>query len=243
MKIKSILVKSIAVAAMSVTGLVVANNAGSNTAQAAIVQNDASVVTVNYVSNNSINVYNNYENPVATGQILASNTSWKVIKTAYDSKGHKWYDLGKNQWVRAKYVTIGYHAAATQTQTTAQASTQAPAQSQTQNTQTTAQASTQAPAQSQTQNTQTASNTSASSYTSNASGSEASAKAWIANRESGGSYSASNGQYVGKYQLSASYLNGDYSAANQERVADNYVKSRYGSWSAAKSFWQANGWY
>ena len=157
MKIKSILVKSIAVAAMSVTGLVVANNAGSNTAQAAIVQNDASVVTVNYVSNNSINVYNNYENPVATGQILASNTSWKVIKTAYDSKGHKWYDLGKNQWVRAKYVTIGYHAAATQTQTTAQASTQAPAQSQTQNTQTTAQASTQAPAQSQTQNTQTAS--------------------------------------------------------------------------------------
>ena len=226
MKIKSILVKSIAVAAMSVTGLVVANNAGSNTAQAAIVQNDASVVTVNYVSNNSINVYNNYENPVATGQTLASNTSWKVIKTAYDSKGHKWYDLGKDQWVRAKYVTIGHHAAATQTQTTAPASTQAPAQSQT-----------------QTQNTQTASNTSASSYTSNASGSEASAKAWIASRESGGSYSASNGQYVGKYQLSASYLNGDYSAANQERVADNYVKSRYGSWSAAKSFWQANGWY
>ncbi|GMM20017.1 peptidoglycan-binding protein [Lactobacillus amylovorus subsp. amylovorus] len=218
MKIKSILVKSIAVAAMSVTGLVVANNAGSNTAQAAIVQNDASVVTVNYVSNNSINVYNNYENPVATGQTLASNTSWKVIKTAYDSKGHKWYDLGKNQWVRAKYVTIGHHAAATQTTNTA---AQTSAQSQ----------------------IQTTSNTSASSYTSSATGSEASAKAWIASRESGGSYSASNGQYVGKYQLSASYLNGDYSAANQERVADNYVKSRYGSWTAAKAFWQANGWY
>ncbi len=43
--------------------------------------------------------------------------------------------------------------------------------------------------------------------------------------------------------LSASYLGGDYSAANQERVADNYVKSRYGSWSNAQSFWQANGWY
>ena len=226
MKIKSILVKSIAVAAMSVTSLVVANNAGSNTAQAAIVQNDASVVTVNYVSNNSINVYNNYENPVATGQILASNTSWKVIKTAYDSKGHKWYDLGKNQWVRAKYVTIGYHAAATQTQTTAQASTQAPAQSQT-----------------QTQNTQTASNTSASSYTSNASGSEASAKAWIAAHESGGNYNARNGQYIGKYQLSSSYLNGDYSPANQERVADQYVANRYGSWAAAQQHWMTNGWY
>lgn len=84
--------------------------------------------------------------------------------------------------------------------------------------------------------------TSAASTTST-SGNSSSAKAWIANKESGGSYSARNGQYVGKYQLSASYLHGDYSAANQEKVANNYVTSRYGSWSAAKSFWQANGWY
>lgn len=70
-----------------------------------------------------------------------------------------------------------------------------------------------------------------------------SAKAWIANKESGGSYTARNGQYVGKYQLSSSYLNGDYSAANQEKVANNYVSSRYGSWEAAKSFWLSNGWY
>ncbi|GEA98376.1 peptidase M23 [Levilactobacillus brevis] len=74
-------------------------------------------------------------------------------------------------------------------------------------------------------------------------GSEASAKAWIANKESSGSYSARNGQYVGKYQLSASYLNGDYSAANQEKVANSYVNSRYGSWSAAQAFWQSHGWY
>ena len=70
-----------------------------------------------------------------------------------------------------------------------------------------------------------------------------SAKEWIANKESGGSYSASNGQFVGRYQLSSSYLNGDYSASNQERVADQYVTSRYGSWEGAKSFWMANGWY
>ena len=80
-------------------------------------------------------------------------------------------------------------------------------------------------------------------YTSSVSGNDAAAKAWIAARESGGSYSAQNGQYIGKYQLSASYLNGDYSAANQERVADQYVASRYGSWSAAQSFWQSHGWY
>lgn len=70
-----------------------------------------------------------------------------------------------------------------------------------------------------------------------------SAKEWIANKESGGSYTASNGQFVGRYQLSSSYLNGDYSASNQERVADQYVTSRYGSWEGAKSFWLANGWY
>lgn len=81
------------------------------------------------------------------------------------------------------------------------------------------------------------------SYTSNTSGSEAAAKAWIAARESGGNYGATNGQYIGKYQLSASYLNGDYSAANQERVADQYVASRYGSWQNAQAHWQANGWY
>lgn len=79
--------------------------------------------------------------------------------------------------------------------------------------------------------------------TSNVAGGDAAAKEWIAQRESGGSYSATNGQYIGRYQLSASYLNGDYSAANQERVADQYVASRYGSWSNAQAFWQSHGWY
>ena len=75
------------------------------------------------------------------------------------------------------------------------------------------------------------------------SGSEAEAKEWIAQKESGGSYTATNGQYIGRYQLTDSYLNGDYSAANQERVADAYVAGRYGSWTAAKNFWLSNGWY
>ncbi|MEO3410915.1 LysM peptidoglycan-binding domain-containing protein [Levilactobacillus brevis] len=91
--------------------------------------------------------------------------------------------------------------------------------------------------------TNTTTNTSTASASTGVSGSEASAKAWIANKESSGSYSARNGQYVGKYQLSSSYLNGDYSAANQEKVANSYVNSRYGSWSAAQAFWQSHGWY
>ena len=79
--------------------------------------------------------------------------------------------------------------------------------------------------------------------TSTVSGSEAEAKEWIAQKESGGSYTATNGRYIGRYQLTDSYLNGDYSAANQERVADAYVAGRYGSWTAAKNFWLNNGWY
>lgn len=107
-------------------------------------------------------------------------------------------------------------------------------------------------AQPQAQNTTTANNNainSASTTTNTAStatttsSSEAAAKAWIVQRESGGNYSAQNGQYYGAYQLSLSYLNGDLSASNQDAVANQYVASRYGSWVAAQSFWQTHGWY
>lgn len=72
---------------------------------------------------------------------------------------------------------------------------------------------------------------------------DAAAKEWIAQKESSGSYTAQNGQYYGRYQLSLSYLNGDLSPENQEKVANQYVVNRYGSWSAAKNYWLANGWY
>ena len=118
-------------------------------------------------------------------------------------------------------IFVGQQTAVAQVQTQPAAQTTAAAQS----------AASQAPVSTQ------------STYTSAVAGSDAAAKAWIAARESGGSYTAQNGQYYGKYQLSSSYLNGDYSAANQERVADNYVASRYGSWTAAQQFWQGHGWY
>lgn len=85
--------------------------------------------------------------------------------------------------------------------------------------------------------------TTITSYSSNLGTSDAQAKEIIAQRESSGSYTAQNGQYYGRYQLTMSYLNGDLSAENQERVADSYVAGRYGSWSAALAFWNANGWY
>lgn len=117
---------------------------------------------------------------------------------------------------------------ASQQQTTRQASQQ----------QTTQQASQQQTMQqaSQQQTTQTTQQAVASS-------SEQAARDWIASRESGGSYTAQNGNYYGKYQLSSAYLGGDYSAENQERVANSYVLNRYGSWANAKSHWLQNGWY
>lgn len=131
---------------------------------------------------------------------------------------------------------VGSNVLADASQAAQQQATQ-PAQS----AQATPQAQTQVqeaqPAQQQTQQVQT------TTPQTPANDAEASAKAWIANVESGGSYTAQNGRYYGKYQLTNSYLGGDYSPENQEHVADNYVANRYGSWQAAKSFWLANGWY
>lgn len=117
-------------------------------------------------------------------------------------------------------------------------STQQSAQTTQQSAQTTQQASQQQTMQqaSQQQKMQTTQQAVASS-------SEQAARDWIASRESGGSYTAQNGNYYGKYQLSSAYLGGDYSAENQERVANSYVLNRYGSWANAKSHWLQNGWY
>ncbi|AUJ31385.1 MAG: LysM peptidoglycan-binding domain-containing protein [Liquorilactobacillus nagelii] len=132
-------------------------------------------------------------------------------------------------------------ATTTQSNTATTQSTQNAAQT-TQSTQNAAQ-TTQTQSTPAVQQTTTTTENTATTTTSSTSSSEDSARAWIANRESGGSYTASNGNYYGKYQLSTSYLNGDYSAANQERVANQYVTSRYGSWQGALNHWKAYGWY
>lgn len=61
--------------------------------------------------------------------------------------------------------------------------------------------------------------------------------------ESGGSYTATNGRYYGRYQLDISYLNGNLSPANQEAVFTKYINSRYGSIEDAWYHWQTKGWY
>lgn len=82
--------------------------------------------------------------------------------------------------------------------------------------------------------------------------SEEDAKEWIANRESGGSYEAQNGQYWGRYQLNSGWFDGynqeyilytDEGHAIQEQKIEEYVGGRYGSWLNAYAHWQSHGWY
>lgn len=139
---------------------------------------------------------------------------------------------------QAQQVAQAQAQAAVEAQQAAQAQAQAAAQAQV-----AAQQAAQAAAVQQAAQGQSYSNAQPQTTNTTGNGDEAAAREWIAGKESGGSYTVTNGQYIGKYQLSASYLNGDYSAENQERVANNYVSSRYGSWTNAKQHWLQNGWY
>lgn len=69
------------------------------------------------------------------------------------------------------------------------------------------------------------------------------AKNWIAYHESSYNYRAVNGNCYGRYQLLKSYLHGNLSPVNQEKVANSYVKGRYGTWTKAKKYWQSHHWY
>ena len=176
-----------------------------------------------------------------TTHTVKSGDTLSGIAEKYNTTVEKLAEKNKNKDIHLIYVdqvlVIDGEAPATSTTSaaTAEAPVAAPAASE---------ATTyEAPAASVTVAEETVATTETSASTSTVSGSEAEAKEWIAQKESGGSYTATNGRYIGRYQLTDSYLNGDYSAENQERVADAYVAGRYGSWTAAKNFWLNNGWY
>ena len=173
-----------------------------------------------------------------TTYTVKSGDTLSEIAEKYNTTVEKLAEKNKIKDIHLIYVdqvlVIDGEAPATST-TTAEAPVAAPAATET--------TTYEAPAASVTVAEETVATTETSASTSTVSGSEAEAKEWIAQKESGGSYTATNGRYIGRYQLTDSYLNGDYSAENQERVADAYVAGRYGSWTAAKNFWLNNGWY
>ncbi|MBT8933942.1 aggregation-promoting factor [Lactobacillus delbrueckii subsp. bulgaricus] len=282
MNIKSNVLKSVFAAGLALTGVAAIGLGTNGQADAATIGDS---VTVDYIDGQSIATWSNYYTATVTGSVK-DGSSWKVVKTARDASGEKWYKIGKRQWIMAKYTTEAsttsnstYNANTTSTNTAnstynANTTSTNTANSTTSSTGTgyttsysssannygygsnynytysantgaanTSSYSASTTSSSTSASTSTASANTSSSTSTSSSSSEEAAKAWIASKESGGSYTASNGNYYGKYQLSLSYLNGDTSAANQEKVANSYVKSRYGSWTAAKAFWQANGWY
>ena len=244
----------LATLSMSAGLALVGVNANSNQVHADTINNAV------YTTTQTTYVYRNINNPVEPIQTLNANTNWKIIRSAYDKCGNKWLDLGKNQWVK---VEASKTSQAVENATPQQAQAQAaPVQNNVQN---------NAPVQTQSaqaQNYQTQRQTPSYQqsapvqtyraprrvpsyraqnrpiqYNSKVSASANSGLASIAQAESGNSYTARNGQYIGKYQLSASYLHGDFSPANQERVARQYAISRYGSIGAAAAFHQAHGWW
>ncbi|MBT8856137.1 aggregation-promoting factor [Lactobacillus delbrueckii subsp. bulgaricus] len=282
MNIKSNVLKSVFAAGLALTGVAAIGLGTNGQADAATIGDS---VTVDYIDGQSIATWSNYYTATVTGSVK-DGSSWKVVKTARDASGEKWYTIGKRQWIMAKYTTEAsttsnstYNANTTSTNTAnstynANTTSTNTANSTTSSTGTgyttsysssannygygsnynytysantgaanTSSYSSSTTSSSTSASTSTASASTSSSTSTSSSSSEEAAKAWIASKESGGSYTASNGNYYGKYQLSLSYLNGDTSAANQEKVANSYVQSRYGSWTAAKAFWQANGWY
>ena len=279
MNIKSNVLKSVFAAGLALTGVAAIGLGTNGQADAATIGDS---VTVDYIDGQSIATWSNYYTATVTGSVK-DGSSWKVVKTARDASGEKWYKIGKRQWIMAKYTTEAatasnstYNANTTSTNTannttssttgyTTSYSSSAnnygygsnynysysantgPANTSNYSANTgsanTSSYSASTTSSSTSASTSTASASTSSSTSTSSSSSEEAAKAWIASKESGGSYTASNGNYYGKYQLSLSYLNGDTSAANQEKVANSYVQSRYGSWTAAKAFWQANGWY
>ena len=256
MNIKSNVLKSVFAAGLALTGVAAISLGTNGQADAATIGDS---VTVDYIDGQSIATWSNYYTATVTGSVK-DGSSWKVVKTARDASGEKWYKIGKRQWIMAKYTT----EAATASNSTYNANTTSTNTANNTTSSTTGYTTSysssannygygssynysySANTGSANTSSYSASTTSSSTYAStstSSSSSEEAAKAWIASKESGGSYTASNGNYYGKYQLSLSYLNGDTSAANQEKVANSYVQSRYGSWTAAKAFWQANGWY
>lgn len=79
---------------------------------------------------------------------------------------------------------------------------------------------------------------------------ELNARNWISWRESNDRWNvlSYNGDCIGYFQLSPRYLgyvNGHLNLDHQHQVkaADQYTKSKYGNWLAAKQFWLGHRWY
>lgn len=102
---KSMTKHIVAVAVASLMGVIGAFTANN---QPAKVEAASEVISIKYVPNYGIAVWNS---PNAarqtTGQTLKHATAWKVIGSTQVA-GQTWYQLGANQWIPAQYTVKGY---------------------------------------------------------------------------------------------------------------------------------------
>ncbi|WP_297819683.1 N-acetylmuramoyl-L-alanine amidase family protein [uncultured Lactobacillus sp.] len=63
------------------------------------------IVSINYNGRGKVAVWSNFDTTKhITGKYLAKNTNWRAFKLATDKNGHKWYNLGGNQWIDSSYI-------------------------------------------------------------------------------------------------------------------------------------------
>nr|WP_212780613.1 C40 family peptidase [Lactobacillus corticis] len=84
-------------------------------------------VKIHYVPGYGINIWTNYEHKKFTGVRAAHGATYAVWATAYDKKGRKWYQIGTNQWIMAKYTRKVTKKKKAKRTTTAQATSKAAA--------------------------------------------------------------------------------------------------------------------
>lgn len=64
------------------------------------------VVKIKYKKGYGINLWNNFNNPKFLGRRLMHGSRWKIFELAYDKDGRPWYNVGRGQWIQAKYATL-----------------------------------------------------------------------------------------------------------------------------------------
>ncbi|KRM95283.1 extracellular protein [Liquorilactobacillus aquaticus DSM 21051] len=256
-------IKKILLSAATITGILTAGTIAANADTVTVKAGDtvSHIASANNTTVSAIEKANSLSNVdlIFVGQQIEVGGSSSNTTQASSSTVTPQAPAAKSQQAQSSSVNTQKQTSAASSQQTqkSQAQTSAASSQQTQSSQAQTSAASSQQAQSsqvqtsaassqqtsQSSQSQTAQQTSTTSSTTTSSSSEEAAKNWIGSHESGNNYSATNGQYIGKYQLSKSYLNGDYSAANQERVAAQYVQSRYGTWANAQKHWEENGWY
>ncbi len=101
--LKSNLTKISAAALLGVVGLAGVNQAqNTNSTSSHTVEAATKVIQINYVPGYGIRVWGSAGTSKPTTQFLKHGTKWKALSSVVVN-GSTWYNVGRNQWIEAKY--------------------------------------------------------------------------------------------------------------------------------------------